>query len=363
MCRYVSQGMKRDQALRICGLSKHQYYYRRRSGRRGRKASSSTPQLVEGQLIDRSNGEVVGCMVEVLSNPLADYGYHKMTGQLQLLGFYINHKKVYRLMKAARLLRPTKNRESKQYVKYRVLCPVGPLRLLEMDIKTVWLEGLRRYGYVLTILDVFTRVVLYWAVGFHMRQGEVQLAWTEVIQNHLEPRGALAWEMHIEIRSDNGPQFCAQQLRNFLKDNYFVQTFTHPYTPQENGHIESFHAILSRGLQGQYFADLPDLHRYLEVFYDFYNYQRIHGSTLKLPPMTFWQQWLLGNIERTILDEKARKVRFALKLPRQEVCLVKPADNGSQREVSSLDLVGLDARQIQQKEQSDGPMLIAQPAA
>jgi transposase InsO family protein len=362
--------MKSAKALAICGLSKHQYYYKNKGGKAGRKPSTTTPRLVEGQVIECPNREVLTYMREVLANPLADYGYHRMTGQLCLAGFYINHKKVYRLMGQAHLLQPVKTKASKQYVKYRVVSPEGPLRLLEMDIKMVWLERIRRYAYVLTILDVFTRVVLHWERGLQMRQTEVEQAWRQVIQNHLEPHGALAWEMHIEIRSDNGPQFCAVKLRKFFQDNYLVQTFTHPYTPQENGHVESFHAILDRALEGQYFADLPDLDQYLVVFYQFYNYGRIHGSTVKLPPMTFWQQWLLGNIERKMLDEKARKVRFALKVPRQEISPVKPVDNGSRREVSSLDLVGLDARQIQKNEPLDGPaddpaqpIIMAQPAA
>jgi len=71
----------------------------------------------------------------------------------------------------------------------------------------------------------------------------------------------------------------------------------------------------------------------LEDFYKFYNFERIHGSTLNLPPATFWQQWKVGNIERVLLDEKKRKVKFTLKIQRQQICLVKPAGNENQREV------------------------------
>ncbi|GIV35531.1 MAG: hypothetical protein KatS3mg031_3066 [Chitinophagales bacterium] len=40
---------------------------------------------------------------------------------------------------------------------------------------------------------------------------------------------------------------------------YLQQTFTHPYTPQGNGHIESFHAILSKELDGMHFDNLEEL--------------------------------------------------------------------------------------------------------
>ncbi len=330
------QGMKRDKVLGICGISRHQYYYEPTGGRPGRRPTGHTLQKIGDQVLERPNSEVVDHIRQVLDNPLADYGYHRMTGELTLAGFFINHKKVYRLMKTARLLRARLDRKSKQYVRYRIVCPQGPFRLMEMDIKMVWVEGLRRHAFVFTILDVFTRAVLYWEVGFHMKQAQVQDAWKEIISQYLEPHGALAWDMHIEIRSDNGPQFCAGKLREFLKNNYFMQTFTHPYTPQENGHIESFHSILSRALEGQYFDDLLALRKWLEIFYGFYNYARIHGSTVKLPPMTFWYQWAVGNIDRKVLDEKDRKVRFLLKVPRQDIKKISPADNGRLEVVSSL---------------------------
>jgi hypothetical protein len=202
-----------------------------------------------------------------------------------------------------------------------------------MDIKMVWLNGLKRYGYILTILDVFTRVVLCWRVGLNMRQEQVQAAWLGVIEDHLQPHNALAWDLNIEIRSDNGPQFCATQLREFLKENHFEQTFTHPYTPQENGHVESFHSIISPALKQETFHDLNDLTTWLESYYPFYNYDRIHGSILNMPPMTFWAQWNLGNIQRQVLDQKTKKVKFTLRIPRHELSKVKPVDIESQREV------------------------------
>ena len=224
----MAQRLKRDKVLDICGLSKNLFYYKPKGGKPRRKPSRHTLQQAGGEVVKRSNQFVKDYMKSLFDDPLIDYGYHRMTGALQLAGFYIHHKKVYRLMKAARLLRPALPKTLKGYVKYRIVCPEGPLPLMEMDIQQVWVEGLYRYVYVLTILDVFTRCVLYWEVGFGMKQQQVQSAWKQVIEGHLEPEGMLVWEMHIEIRSDNGPQFCAEKLRQFLLDNYFVQTFTHP---------------------------------------------------------------------------------------------------------------------------------------
>jgi putative transposase len=339
----MAQGLKRDKVLAVCNITKNQFYHKPIGGKRGRKRSEFTMQKVDDTKIRRTNGYVKQFIKRVFDEPLTDYGYHRMTSSLQLSGFYINHKKVYRLMREARLLRARSHQTPKDYVKYRVVCPEGSLRLMEMDIKQIWVEGLQRRAFVLTILDVFTRCVLYWEASFSMKQQQVEAAWQQVIENHLEPAGALAWELHIEIRSDNGPQFCAQKMREFFKENYLAQTFTHPYTPQENGHIESFHAIVARALRGENFTDATHLRNWLTRFYTYYNYERIHTGSLCLPPMTFASLWEEGHITRTVISEKERKVRFQLQPPRQDIKLVSPAGNENQREVSSLIFEGLDA--------------------
>lgn len=332
----MSLGLSRTVCLQICKLSKNQLYYKSSGKKRGRKKSRHTMQLIDGESVKRLNCFVISDIESILTDPKADYGYRKMTSDLQLKGWYINHKKVYRLMKSKRLLRPKPERESKNYVKYRILSPPAPLRLLEQDIKQVWIVGMGRYAYVLTIIDVFTRFVLHRSVGFQMKQADVKIAWQRVIQDWLEPSNVLAWEVDIEVRNDNGPQFRAIKLQAFLKENSLMQTFTHPYTPQENGHVESFHAILGRDLQGKLFENLEELIEDLNEFYLFYNYHRIHNSICKLPPALFWQQWNQDNIERILLDEKKRKVSFKLKVARQLLSKFEPAGNENQREVLSV---------------------------
>src|SRR5690606_13161636 len=129
-------------------------------------------------------------------------------------------------------------------VKYRVVTPARPRHVLEWDIKSKWLTGERRSGYILTILDTFTRQALYWQAGLSVTQHQVTHAWDQENKDHLKPADLLNGKLHVEVRSDNGPQFIASMVQGYFKDNHLHQVFTHPYTPQENGHIESFHTIL-----------------------------------------------------------------------------------------------------------------------
>lgn len=320
----MAQGLGRDKALAICSITKDQFYHRPKGKKQGRKPSRYTFRQTSEGRHSIKNSEVVEHIRQHLSDELNKEGYQRMTAQLQLDGYEINHKKVYRLMKANQLLRPKRACKAKTYVQYRIVCPEGPLRLMEMDIKYVKVGGVGRNAYILTVIDVFTRVVLYWAVGWHMKQNDVAEAWRTIIEAHLEPNKMHGWQLNIEVRSDNGPQFSAKKVRSFLEENYLMQTFTHPYTPQENGHVESFHAIIGDWLDSRHFDSMEALEKELGIFYEHYNTKRVHGSTAKLPPNLFWEQWKKGNIERIVLCEKKRKVRFKLKVSRQEIGMATP---------------------------------------
>lgn len=242
MSSYVAQGLKRDHALRISGMTRHQYYYKKKGERRGKKCSTHTRQHQADGCVLVSNEQVVERIKEAQSDPDQVQGYHGIRMFLMLLGFIINNKKVYRLMKENQLLQERRRPKSKQYVKYRIVMPAGPLEVIEMDIKYVWVEQYRRHAYVLTILDTFTRTVLAWQVAYRITQHQVKQLWEEVVLDHLQPADMLTRGIRVEIRNDNDSRFAAHLIQKFFEENHLNQCFTHPYTPQENGHIESFHA-------------------------------------------------------------------------------------------------------------------------
>ena len=353
---YIALGMKRDTALNMCGISHHQYYHRPKSSKVGRQASVTTMQQLADETIDVSNATVVKKIETNHSDPDLRYGYRRMTSYLQLLGYYINHKKVYRLMKEHNLLQAKPSKSAKDYVKYRVINPTAPLTGLEMDIKYVWLESRRTHAYILTILDTFTRYALGWYAAMSITQHTVKELWSEVIINHLQEHDMLNKGIDIEIRNDNDKRFEAKLVQKFFNDNHLNQVFTHPYTPQENGHIESFHAILSRSLDRYIFNDLSNLDMHLSLFYEKYNNVRLHGSLAGLSPRMFWDQWLMGNIERTVLSKK--KVKFSLKTPKQQLF-----GNSISREASCFNFESLDAmKNYQYLNEAVGAEQLPQPS-
>lgn len=309
--------MSRNTALAITQLTKHQYYYLPKiSISKGKKKTLSTYSINQLEQID--NNVLVKEMIELNENPDLKSGYQRMTYELKQRGYLINHKKVYRLMNENALLQAKpQTKILKNYAQYRIVQPSRPLEVLEMDIKMVWVCKYKRHASILSIIDTFTRKILYWCVGYQMKTEQVKHALEQVITQYLQPANLLEKELHIELRNDNGKQFSAHAIQNFLQENFISQVFTHPYTPQENGHVESFHSILKKALQNQLFWSLEDLEQRLTIFYHNYNYKRNHASIANLSPYLFEKCWEKGLISRKSIGKY--RYKFQLKVPYQHI--------------------------------------------
>ena len=308
--------MRRDTALAIAGVSKHALYHKPKQKKAGRRKTDTTKMLTSGGIEEVSNELMVDQMKEFSGDPDICCGYKRMAGMLGLFGYFVNKKKVHRLMSENGMLNPARKSISRTFAKYRIVTPEGPLEVIEMDIKHIWIESERRSAYVLTVIDTFTRYALGWQVGFTMKSHQVESLWNQVIEQHLEPNNMRKKQIFIEVRNDNGPQFKSNLIRSFFNENHLNQVFTHPYTPQENGHIESFHCILSNALDPAFWS-LRELETRLSRFYESYNNVRVHGSICMLTPKLFWNAWNYDLIERKITEK--RKATFKLKCPIQQL--------------------------------------------
>ena len=311
--------MRRDQCLSIAQLSKHQFYQPLSGQRVGRQGTTITRRkdMATSEIREVDNKEVVDEIVAIKLNPDLPNGYRMLTRNLQMVGYYINHKKVYRLMFLHMLLEEPRKRTGRNFVTYGRVAPKEPLRMIEMDIKYFWIHGTRKYAFVLTILDTFTRYVLSWDVGYSMKAIQVKACWEEVIAEYLQPPNIKAQDISVEIRNDNGKQFSANILSDFFKENQLKHVFTHPYTPEENGHVESFHSILGKALEKDLFPDLKGLEKRLQQFYVSYNNERCHGSIAGLPPSKFWALYDMQKIETIPL--KNNRTKFKVKVAFQDI--------------------------------------------
>ena len=81
------------------------------------------------------------------------------------------------------------------------------------------------------------------------------------------------------LRSDNGPEFIAYAIQDWLKEQEIKTIYIRPGSPWENGHIESFHDKLrDECLNRELFGSLLEAQIVLEQWRSEYNDQRPHSS-------------------------------------------------------------------------------------
>ena len=103
---------------------------------------------------------------------------------------------------------------------------------------------------ILTLLDEYTRECLALPVGRRMGSRQVIETLSEV----------MLWRgMPEHIRSDNGPEFIAQELRQGLSNLGTGTLYIEPGSPWENGYCESFNGKLrDECLNGEIFYSLKE---------------------------------------------------------------------------------------------------------
>ncbi|MBS1935361.1 MAG: DDE-type integrase/transposase/recombinase [Bacteroidetes bacterium] len=287
--KFFEQRVKISWLLKWSHTPKSSFYYQVLTGKRGRKLSTHT-LLTDGSAI--SNESVVIAIRFILAEEFMIYtGYVKISKDLQSYGFIINKKKVYGLMKRYQLLCGSvikTSGEKRKFVKWRVQKAVKPMEQLCMDIKYVYIQGEKRNALLLTVLDVYTRSIVGQVLWWRIRKEQVIWLLHKILQQH-QPRG-------ITLRNDNGSQFIAHAVREYLQDQHVEQEFTHVSTPEENCFIEAYHSILDKQLlQQMEFTDIEEAITVFNRWKKFYNERRRHGSIGQQSPKQLWNEYETNN--------------------------------------------------------------------
>jgi putative transposase len=305
VCKYVSCGLPVKKAVLISGISKSSYYYRSVGLRKGKPPSTYTIRM--GTRV--GNHDVIKRIEAIISeDDFIDYGYQRAHRMLRKEGYIINHKKVYRLMKEHKLLYPAAKAGQqirRNFVKYTTPAYIHPFATVEVDIKYVFIDGARRHAYLLTLLDTFTRMAVDWTIGYQMTNEMISPLVKRYVNNQLV--APYANTSRLKLRSDNGPQFISGKFADKLQPLPIDQEFIQPGTPQQNGHIESFHNTVRRLVIDKYsFDDLSHARKIFQRFYQTYNEKRIMKSILYCTPIEFLRIWEEGKVGIEVRNQKQK---------------------------------------------------------
>jgi transposase InsO family protein len=233
--------------------------------------------------------EAVTNRVVALASQYGRYGYRRITALLQNEGWKVNHKRVERLWRQEGLKVP-----ARQPKRGRLWLNDGScLRLRPEFPGHVWsydfvLERTHdgRAFRILNVIDEYTRECLAVKVRRHLDHEDVQECLTELF----------CWRgVPVHLRSDNGPEFIANALREWLSKLSVKPLFIEPGSPWENGYIESFNGKMrDELLNREIFFTLQEAQILIERWRKEYNYIRPHSSLGYRPPAP--QAWLLASM-------------------------------------------------------------------
>ena len=102
----------------------------------------------------------------------------------------------------------------------------------------------------------------------------------------------------MSLRNDNGSQFIATAVREYLKEKGVYQEFSHVATPQDNAYIEALHSNLQREVIDRFeFESIYHAQMIIGRYYKWYNEKRRHGSLHRQAPETAWKKYNPGPFE------------------------------------------------------------------
>jgi putative transposase len=215
------------------------------------------------------------------------FGYRRLTVLLRRELGPVNHKRVYRLYRAAGL-------SVRRRLRKRIAATTRPTAAAPTTIGTAWsvdfthdtLASGRRFR-TLNIIDRVSRMC-------HAIEVDTSLPSARVIQV-FERVAALVGQPQ-EIRVDNGPEFISQALDGWAYHRGITLDFTRPGKPTDNGHIESFNGkFRDECLNQQWFVSLADARRLIEDWRVDYNEVRPHSALGNLTPQAYSQQHRCSN--------------------------------------------------------------------
>lgn len=231
----------------------------------------------------RHDEEATVALIREYAHEQPMYGYRIIAAMLKHDGYQINRKRVYRIWRQEGLQLPRRKTGKRRYgdASSTLRRAGAPNEVWTYD----FLEGRTERGgklRMLTVLDEYTRecLTIHVARSISSRQVIQVLEWLFLL------RGAPSY-----LRSDNGPEFVACALQEWLRERRCNTLYISPGSPWENPFIESFNGTFrSDCLNRWVFVSGQDAQQSIEDWRLEYNHRRPHSSLGYRTPADFAQQ-------------------------------------------------------------------------
>ena len=198
-------------------------------------------------------------------------GYKKVAKLLRDEGWHVNKKLVQRVRREEGLqVPPRKPRRRRQGLSTGL-----PQQARHKNHVWAWdfvSDYTQRGGKLRTfnLIDEYTRECHFIHADRAIKAADV----LEILQEAINRHGAPKY-----IRSDNGPEFIANAIQQWLKDNKIKTLYIDPGCPWQNGYVESFNGRFRQEcLDRELIYTLSESRIVISDWRDYYNNTRPHRS-------------------------------------------------------------------------------------
>ena len=207
------------------------------------------------------------------------YGYRRITALLRSAGWEVGKDRVQRIWRREGLRVPQKQPKRGRLWLNDGSCvrlrPCSPNHVWAYDFVQARTHDGRAFR-LLTVINEYTRECLAIQVARQIRSDDV----VQLLADLFVLRGPPE-----HLRSDNGPEFCAQALREWLGRIGVKTLYIQPGSPWENGYNESFNGKLrDELLDREIFYTLQEAKVLIEQWRRHYNRVRPHSALGCRPP-------------------------------------------------------------------------------
>jgi transposase InsO family protein len=207
------------------------------------------------------------------------YGYRRIAALLGAAGWTVNVKRVERIWRREGLKVPTKQPKRRRLWFNDGSCirlrPERPNHVWSYDFVEDRTHEGRKYR-MLNVIDEFTRECLAIRIDRKLNS----MAVIDMLSDLFILRGAPEY-----VRSDNGPEFIAKAVQEWIAAVGAKTAYIEPGSPWENGYCESFNSKLrDELLNGEIFYSLKEARIVIESWRRHYNEVRPHSSLGYRPP-------------------------------------------------------------------------------
>jgi transposase InsO family protein len=262
---------------RLCalyGVTRAGYYAWRGRPESARKGQDRVLLQAMGTMFEKSGGT---------------YGSPRLHRGLRAHGHRVSRRRVERLMREsgwrARVVRVYRRKAGthrwfEQFPNLlRRLRATGPDQIWVGDV--TYLAVGRRWWYLATVLDQYSRRLLAWRLGGVRDARLTRWVFDAAVRRRRPSKGLI-------FHSDRGSEFLGTTFRGRLAEHGVRQSMTRGGAPDENAHMESFfHSLKAEGVHGRSFDTVDELRRHLAHYVRYYNHRRLHSALRYRSPVDY----------------------------------------------------------------------------